>query len=99
MYKVKIAVMIDGKIEQIGSSMEVYNEPKTLEVAKLVSSYNLIEGCSKSNIIDLFGVKINSRFENEKVSIIVRPEAIVIDESLRQGYLGRKLLERKNILS
>ena len=79
MYSDKIAVMIDGKIEQLGSSMEVYNEPKTLEVAKLVSSYNLIEGCSKSNIIDLFGVKINSRFENEKVSIIVRPEAIVID--------------------
>ena len=79
MYSDKIAVMIDGKIEQLGSSMEVYNEPKTLEVAKLVSSYNLIEGCSKSNIIDLFGVKIKSRFENEKVSIIIRPEAIVID--------------------
>ena len=97
MYSDKIAVMIDGKIEQLGSSMEVYNEPKTLEVAKLVSSYNLIEGCSKSNIIDLFGVKINSRFENEKVSIIVRPEAIVIDESssikarlIREKFAGEK---------
>ena len=80
MYSDKIAVMIDGKIEQIGSSMEVYNEPKTLEVAKLVSTYNLIEGYSKSNIIDLFGVKINSRFENEKVSIIKDLENSFSDE-------------------
>ncbi len=97
MYSDKIAVMIDGKIEQIGSSLEVYENPKTLNVARIISSYSLVKSRSEGDIIDLFSMKIKSNFIDKEVSIVIRPEAVVLDDLstvkakiIREKFAGEK---------
>jgi spermidine/putrescine transport system ATP-binding protein len=40
----RIAVMRDGKFEQIGTPQEIYDHPKTSYVARFVGSANIIDG-------------------------------------------------------
>jgi spermidine/putrescine transport system ATP-binding protein len=40
----RIAVMRDGRFEQLGTPAEVYNRPKTSYVARFVGSANILEG-------------------------------------------------------
>jgi len=60
----KIVVMDDGRIEQVGSPLELYNRPKNLFVAKFIGSpaMNLIQGTVRrdGNAGDgAFGVEAN----------------------------------------
>ncbi len=60
----KIVVMDDGRIEQVGSPLELYNQPKNLFVAKFIGSpaMNLIQGTVRrdGNAGDgAFGVEAN----------------------------------------
>lgn len=43
----RIAVMKDGRFEQIGSPSEVYDKPKTSYVARFVGSANILQGIVK----------------------------------------------------
>uniref|UniRef100_UPI00404A4DA8 ABC transporter ATP-binding protein n=1 Tax=Candidatus Planktophila sp. TaxID=2175601 RepID=UPI00404A4DA8 len=59
-----IAVMNEGKIEQMGSPVDLYDNPKTAFVANFLGQSNLIKGSlvgtdSDSLIADLFGQKIS----------------------------------------
>ncbi len=55
----KIVVMDDGRIEQVGSPLELYNHPKNLFVAKFIGSpaMNLIQGTVRRD--DALGVEAN----------------------------------------
>ena len=44
----RIAVMRDGRIEQIGTSDEIYNHPKTSYVATFVGNANILHGVAES---------------------------------------------------
>ena len=44
----RIAVMRDGRIEQIGTPDEIYNHPKTSYVATFVGNANILHGVSES---------------------------------------------------
>ena len=44
----RIAVMKDGRIEQIGTSDEIYNHPKTSYVATFVGNANILHGVAES---------------------------------------------------
>src|SRR5207249_11194002 len=48
----RIAVMSNGKIEQVGSSSEVYEEPATAWVADFLGVSNLMEGSSDGHTQD-----------------------------------------------
>ncbi|SHG96108.1 spermidine/putrescine ABC transporter ATP-binding protein [Tepidibacter thalassicus] len=79
----RIIVMSEGKIQQIGTPEDIYNEPKNKFVADFIGESNIIEGIMLSD----YKVKIENRvfecldkgFEkNEEVDIVVRPEDIQI---------------------
>ena len=58
-----IAVMNEGKIEQMGSPADLYYNPKTAFVANFLGQSNLINGVVSGNdgdslIAELFGQKI-----------------------------------------
>ncbi|MCZ6851733.1 MAG: sn-glycerol-3-phosphate ABC transporter ATP-binding protein UgpC [Planctomycetota bacterium] len=55
----KIVVMQDGRIEQVGSPMELYNHPKNVFVARFIGSpaMNLIQGTVRRD--DVLGVEAN----------------------------------------
>ena len=79
-----IAVMNEGKIEQMGSPADLYDNPETAFVANFLGQSNLIKGVVSGNdganqIIDLFGQKISlqknrSHAVDNSVYAGIRPE-------------------------
>ncbi|MBA3911592.1 MAG: sugar ABC transporter ATP-binding protein [Rhodobacter sp.] len=72
----KIVVLNAGRIEQVGSPMELYNTPKNTFVAGFIGSpkMNLIEGAEAA--------KYNA------TTIGIRPEHINLDDGAWQGIVG-----------
>ena len=72
-----IAVMNKGKIEQIAKPMEIYNNPKSLFVAKFVGSpqMNIINTDKDKNLALCISKKLNIEMNKVK-NFGVRPEAI-----------------------
>ncbi|NLY21303.1 MAG: ABC transporter ATP-binding protein [Tissierellia bacterium] len=82
----RIVVMNKGRIEQIGTPNEVYNNPKTRFVAEFVSKANLLRGkwngdsfVINGTQIILDGLNINQNFKREGI-YPVRPEDIKISK-------------------
>jgi len=77
----RIAVMNDGKIEQIGTPEEVYYKPKTKFVAQFLGRTNLFEG-DVNNIdrieTNLGSLKLNCKAKG-KVTCSIRPEHLTIE--------------------
>lgn len=84
-----IAVMNEGKIEQMGSPAELYESPATAFVANFLGQSNLIRGVissteGDSHVVTVHGQKISllkNRNQSESASVVVgiRPEKIRID--------------------
>jgi spermidine/putrescine transport system ATP-binding protein len=79
-----IAVMNEGKIEQMGSPADLYDNPKTAFVANFLGQSNLIKGVVSGNdgdslIAELFGQKISlpksrSHAVDNSIYAGIRPE-------------------------
>lgn len=79
-----IAVMNEGKIEQMGSPADLYDNPKTAFVANFLGQSNLIKGAVTGNdgeslIAELFGQKISlpksrSHAVDSSIYAGIRPE-------------------------
>ncbi len=83
----RIAVMRQGKLEQIGAPKEIYKNPRTRFVAEFIGEANLLEGVFQSGQVDLKGwrLKIHEKFpDGTKVTISVRPENIKLGEQLKE---------------
>ena len=81
----KIVIMKDGEIEQIGTPLEVYNEPANEYCAQFIGDSNIIDGVMvKDNLVrfdDHDYACVDKGFrENEPVDIVIRPEDIDIVE-------------------
>jgi len=78
-----IAVMNDGKILQIGTPEDIYNEPKNAFVANFIGESNIIDGTMHQDCVVSFA---NNQFDcvdkgfaaNEAVDVVIRPEDIRI---------------------
>ncbi len=98
-----IAVMTDGRIEQVGRPRDVYERPSSRFVADFVGGANLIEGVVTSKDATVFGVEtplgalsIRSPADfapGARVLVVVRPEDVSLRNgsaaSARGGLLGR----------
>ena len=80
-----VVVMDSGVIQQIGTPLDIYNEPKNPFVADFIGESNILDGIMREDFqVDFSG----HRFEcldkgfapNEKVDVVVRPEDVdVVD--------------------
>ncbi|MBL7968642.1 MAG: polyamine ABC transporter ATP-binding protein [Prolixibacteraceae bacterium] len=79
----RIVVMSEGKIQQIGTPTEIYNEPANSFVADFIGESNILNGAMiEDGLVEFAG----HRFEcvdkgfalNEPVDVVVRPEDIYI---------------------
>lgn len=77
----RIAVMKDGRIEQIGTPDEIYNHPKTSYVATFVGNANILHGVAES----IQGENAIVKIENDRV--IVKLETSQQDTGAKQ-YLA-----------
>jgi len=90
-----IAVMDKGKIQQIGSPVDIYNEPKNAFVAKFIGESNIIDGIMHEDFVVEFGDTIfpcvDKGFNKiEKVDVVIRPEDVEIfpvEEGKLQGIV------------
>jgi len=71
----RIVVMSDGKIEQIGTPIEIYQNPATPFVAKFVGNTNLIEGVQKDD--GKIALDHTPPESAHKVTACLRPEDII----------------------
>ena len=81
----EIIVMNNGKIQQKGSPIDIYNEPKNAFVASFIGESNIIDGVMKKDfLVDFAGSSfdcLDKGFdENEIVDVVIRPEDIKFDK-------------------
>ena len=90
-----VVVMADGKIQQIGTPTDIYNEPINAFVADFIGESNILDGIMLKD----FSVKFASHtFEcldkgflpNEPVDVVVRPEdvdVVPVEKGMLSGYV------------
>ena len=76
-----IVVMDRGKIQQIGTPEDIYNEPKNAFVADFIGESNILDGIMLNDYeVKFFGRKfkcVDSGFDkNEAVDVVIRPEDV-----------------------
>ena len=92
----RIAVMNNGKFEQIGTPDEIYNHPKTSYVATFVGNSNILKGTAESSEENIVNIKVSGGTvpvfndgptvkEGEGVTLAVRSENIHLDETGVKG--------------
>lgn len=91
-----IAVMNGGKIQQIGSPEDIYNEPKTAFIANFIGESNIVEGTMIRDFLVEFANQtfncVDKGFgDNMEVDVVVRPEDIEIT-SVDKGMLKGKVV-------
>ncbi|MDR3178594.1 MAG: ABC transporter ATP-binding protein [Oscillospiraceae bacterium] len=85
-----VIVMNEGKIQQIGTPTNIYNEPRNAFVADFIGESNILDGVMLEDYIVEFA---NKKFKcldfgfkkNEKVDVVIRPE----DVKIRKSGLGQ----------
>ncbi|WFA10424.1 ABC transporter ATP-binding protein [Tissierella sp. Yu-01] len=88
-----IVVMDKGKIQQIGSPIDIYNEPKNAFVAKFIGESNIVDGIMhKDYQVEFSGRVFNcvdkGFAKNELVEIVIRPEDVDIVPSEKGMLTG-----------
>lgn len=78
-----VIVMDKGKIQQIGSPQDIYNEPQNAFVADFIGESNIVDGTMLEDYVVKFAGKkfkcLDSGFlNNEKVDVVIRPEDIKV---------------------
>ena len=78
-----IVVMSEGRIQQIGTSIDIYNEPKNAFVADFIGESNILDGVMLADRKVSFSGQIfecvDAGFgEKEPVDVVVRPEDVDI---------------------
>ena len=87
-----VVVMDKGRIQQIGTPEDIYNEPKNAFVADFIGESNILNGTMvRDNVVKMYGKEfpcVDSGFApNEPVDVVIRPEDIDI-VPVEQGQLA-----------
>ena len=88
-----VVVMNEGKIQQIGSPIDIYNEPQNAFVADFIGESNIIDGVMKADYQASFAGHTFSCLDagfgqGEEVDIVIRPEDVDIvppEKGMLQG--------------
>ena len=79
----RVVVMNEGKIQQIGTPTDIYNEPQNCFVADFIGESNILSGTMiRDRRVEFCGLEfdcIDEGFgENNPVDVVIRPEDIYI---------------------
>lgn len=91
-----VVVMDKGKIQQIGTPVDIYNEPKNAFVAKFIGESNIVDGVIHNDFIVEFSNRVfecvdKGFSKDEDVDIVIRPEDIEI-VPVEEGLLTGKVV-------
>ncbi len=90
-----VVVMNDGKIQQIGTPIDIYNEPKNAFVADFIGESNILDGVMLDDFKAKFSGAVFQCLDkgfsvNESVDIVVRPEdvdVVPVEEGVISGVI------------
>ncbi|WP_436884240.1 ABC transporter ATP-binding protein [Mammaliicoccus sciuri] len=87
-----IFVMKDGKIQQSGTPVDIYDEPVNKFVADFIGESNIVTGVMKRDyVVEMYGIPyecVDAGFEKDaKVDVVIRPEDITI-KSQNEGRIS-----------
>jgi len=90
-----VVVMNNGVIQQVGSPVDIYNEPKNRFVADFIGESNILEGVMiEDYLVEFAGKKfkcVDKGFQhNEPVDVVIRPEDIDVtrrEDGLLEGVV------------
>ena len=90
----RVVVMDGGKIQQVGTPKDIYNEPKNAFVADFIGESNIVDGkMLRDYYVEFSGKKfdcLDKGFaENEQVDVVVRPEDVDIVASEKGMLKGQ----------
>jgi len=86
----RVCVMNDGRIEQLGTPFEIYNNPKTRFVASFVGTLNVLNGTvvdTATGRIAIDGQEVvaargtSGASSGDSLAVALRPEALAIGET------------------
>jgi putative spermidine/putrescine transport system ATP-binding protein len=87
----RIAVFNNGKIEQVGSSVELYERPDTLFVGRFLGESTVLTGKRSGSIdggtiVDFAGhaIRVPGERPGDELAVLIRPENIVLHQ---EGYV------------
>ena len=85
-----VVVMSGGKIQQIGSPQDIYNEPKNAFVARFIGDSNIVDGVMLKDFLVNFGghdfTCVDRGFKvNEPVQVVIRPEDVQVRPAGEKG--------------
>ena len=97
----RIAIINNGKIEQLGTPKEIYRSPVTTFVADFIGESNILNGVIKENkdgiaiiSIDDFSLKAKTEYKKKtNVTVIMRPEVINISKRRSLNSLTGKIVD------
>ena len=78
-----VVVMDGGKIQQIGTPEDIYNEPKNAFVADFIGESNILDGIMRADgVVEIFNRKFQCLdkgfLTDEPVDVVIRPEDVDI---------------------
>ena len=79
----RVVVMNKGKIQQIGTPQDIYNEPENAFVADFIGESNILDGVMRKDFVAEFSGHVFDCLDkgfviNENVDVVVRPEDVDI---------------------
>ena len=103
----RIAVMHAGRVDQVGTPQEIYNQPKTRFVATFIGSSNLFAGTVKERLAGNWvrvetsfgvlecptGAGLTGTAAGQRVSVFTRPEDLRLGEDGGPGTQFRAVVE------
>ena len=89
-----VVVMADGEIQQIGTPIDIYNEPKNAFVADFIGESNIIDGVMLEDKRVRFSGHtfdcVDGGYDkNEAVDVVVRPEDVDVVEPEKGMLTGK----------
>lgn len=81
-----IVVMNDGVIQQMGTPIDIYNEPENAFVADFIGESNILDGIMHDDyLVEFLGKKftcVDFGFgRGEEIEVVIRPEDLVLTEA------------------
>ena len=91
-----VVVMSEGRIQQIGSPVDIYNEPVNAFVADFIGESNILDGVMVEDYKTKFSGQVFSCLDygfekNEPVDIVIRPEDVDV-VPVERGMLTGKVI-------
>ena len=91
----RIAIMNQGRIDQIGTPNDIYERPNTEFVAEFLGTANIFTRKVNNGVVQLTrGLELSTNYNGE-VTIVVRPEDFYItSENCKEGWIGTVAFKR-----